>query len=114
MAKLPDETLTLIFTLQKQLIEGIDDAAATESAIFAQFGEIELTIPVLEQLQNVKERLVSPYSRLSALLPRIAEYQPTAPSDVLDLLYQTIELARVGRDASAASVEEAERDFNLL
>lgn len=57
---------------------------------------------------------MNPYSRLSALLPRIAQYQPTAPNDVLYLLHQTIELARVGRDASGASVEEAIRDFNLL
>ncbi|MBW4623129.1 MAG: hypothetical protein KME17_27700 [Cyanosarcina radialis HA8281-LM2] len=114
MAKLPNETLTTIFTLQRQLIEGIDEAAATESTIFEQFGETEVTLSVLEQLQNIRERLVGPYSRLASLLPRIAEYQPTAPVDVLDLLYQTIEQAQIARDASAASVREAQRDFNLL
>jgi hypothetical protein len=114
MAKLPDETLTIIFTLQRQLVEGIDEAAATESMIFEQFGETEVTLPVLEQLQNVRERLMGPYSRLSALLPRIAEYQPTAPADVLNLLYQTIEQAQAARDATDASVREAKRDFNLL
>ena len=72
MAKLADETLTAIFTLQRQLVEGIYEAAATESTIFAGFGETELTLPVLEQLVNVRERLMGPYSRLSALLPRIA------------------------------------------
>lgn len=114
MAKLPDETLTIIFTLQRQLVEGIDEAAATESIIFEQFGETQLTLPVLEQLQNVRERLIGPYSRLSTLLPRIAEYQPTAPADVLDFLYQTIEQAQAARDATDASVREAKRDFDLL
>lgn len=114
MAKLPDETLTILFTLQRQLVEGIDEAAATESMIFEQFGETEVTLPVLEQLQNVRERLMGPYSRLSALLPRIAEYQPIAPADMLNLLYQTVEQAQVARDASVASVREAKRDFDLL
>jgi hypothetical protein len=113
MAKLPDEILTTIFSLQRQLVEGIDEAAAAESMIFEQFGETEVTLPVLEQLQNVRERLMGPYSRLSALLPRIAEYQPTAPADVLNLLYRTIEQAQAARDATDASVREAKRDFDL-
>jgi hypothetical protein len=113
MAKLPDEILTTIFSLQRQLVEGIDEAAAAESMIFEQFGETEVTLPVLEQLQNVRERLMGPYSRLSALLPRIAEYQPTAPTDVLNLLYRTIEQAQAARDATDASVREAKRDFDL-
>jgi hypothetical protein len=113
MAKLPDEILTTIFSLQRQLVEGIDEAAAAESMIFEQFGETEVTLPVLEQLQNVRERLMGPYSRLSALLPRIAEYQPTAPTDVLNLLYRTIEQAQAARDATDASVREAKKDFDL-
>ena len=113
MAELPDETLTIIFTLQRQLIESLNEAAATETIIFEQFGETEVTLPVLEQLQNVRERLLGPYSRLSALLPRIAEYQPTAPADVLNLLYQTIEQAKTAHDATDASVREAKRDFDL-
>jgi hypothetical protein len=113
MAKLPDTTLSLIFTLQRQLVEGLDEAASVETAILELLGETELTLPILEQLQNVRERLMGPYSRLCALLPRIAEYQPTAPTDVLGLLYQTIEQAQAARDASAASVQEVREDFNL-
>lgn len=112
MAKLPDEILTIIFTLQRQLVESINEAAATESMIFEQFGETEVTLPVLEQLQNVRERLIGPYSRLSALLPRIAEYQPTAPTDMLNLLYKTVEQAQAAHDASVASVREAKMDFD--
>ncbi|MDZ4872635.1 MAG: hypothetical protein CLLPBCKN_002031 [Chroococcidiopsis cubana SAG 39.79] len=113
MAKLSDETLGTIFTLQRQLVEGMDEAAATESRLFEQFGETEETLPVLEQLLNVRERLLAPYSRLSALLPRISEYQPTAPTDVVNLLYQNIEQAQAARDASIASIREAKRDFDL-
>ncbi|MBV9388168.1 MAG: hypothetical protein JOZ78_17240 [Chroococcidiopsidaceae cyanobacterium CP_BM_ER_R8_30] len=113
MAKLPNETLTEIFTLQRLLIEGIHDASVTEAIIFEQYGETELTLPVLEQLQNSRERLLGPYSRLCALLPRIAQYQPTPPRDVLDLLYRAIEQAQATYAASEVSVREARGDFNI-
>lgn len=35
---------------------------------------------------------------------RVAEYQPTAPNAMLNLLLQTIEQAQVTADASQASV----------
>lgn len=82
--------------------------------LFERFGEIEVTLPVLEQLLNVRERLLGLYSRLGALLPKIAEDQLIAPTDVIDLLYQTIEQAQAARDASSASIGEAKRDFDLL
>lgn len=56
---------------------------------------------------------MGPYSRLSVLLPRLSEYQPTAPADMLNLLYQTIEQAQAADDATDASVREAKRNFDL-
>ncbi len=114
MARLPNETLTTIFSLQRQLVEGMNDAAATELANFEQFGEIEITILALEQLQNARERLTEPYSRLGILLLRIAESQPLAPAVMLNLLAQTIEQAQAAVAASQASIQEAKRDFDLL
>jgi hypothetical protein len=58
MAKLPDEILTTIFSLQRQLVEGIDEAAAAESMIFEQFGETEVKrIPDPEKVKRTVERL---------------------------------------------------------
>lgn len=111
MARLSDEILTIIFNLQRQLVEGINEAAATELAIFEQFGEIEITIPPLEQLQNARQRLTESYSRLGMLLLRIAESQPT---DLTILLDQTVEQAQAAVDASQASIREAKEDFDLL
>lgn len=70
MAKLPDETITTILNLQRRLLERIDEATATEAIIFEQFGEIEEILFELEQLQNVRERAKSSYSRLYTLLLR--------------------------------------------
>lgn len=47
MAKLPEETLTIIFTLQRQLLQRIDEATATGFTIFQEFGETEITVSEL-------------------------------------------------------------------
>lgn len=89
MAKLPEATITTIFTLQRRLLERIDEATAMEAVIFERFGEVEAIFDELEQLQNVRERATSFYSRLYTLLLRVAEAQPTATSAMLDLLAQS-------------------------
>jgi len=113
VAKLPDETITTVFTLQRRLIERIDNATATEATIFEQFGETEETVPELEQLQNVRERTTSSYSRLYTLLLRVSESQPTATSATLNLLAQAIEQAHSTDAASEASVQDIKRNWNL-
>ena len=113
MAKLPDETLTTIFNLQRQLADGIEEATATEWLLFEQYGETEATIPELEELQNARERLTQPYSRLSTLLLRVLESQPVASAAVLELLEQTIQQAQTAVDVARASIREVQKNWNL-
>ena len=47
MAKLPEETLTNIFVLQRQLAENIEEVSAVEWTLFEQYGETEATLPEL-------------------------------------------------------------------
>jgi hypothetical protein len=112
VAKLPDSVLTNIFTLQRQIIECIDATTATEFRILEQQGETSETLPELEELQSIRERLLSPYSRFHVLLLRAAESQPVAPSDVLNLLYRSIDVAEATLDASIASLQEIQRNWN--
>jgi hypothetical protein len=49
--------------LQKQFLAAIDDATAIEFIIFEQFGETDVTIPELQELQNIRERADFYYSR---------------------------------------------------
>ena len=67
----------------------------------------------LEELQNARERLHAPYSRLNTLLLGILESQPTASTAMLDLLMRTIEQAEATVDAVRASVQEVKRIWNL-
>ena len=112
MAKLPDSVITTIFTLQRRLIECIDATTATEFRLFEQLGETAETSPELEELQSIQERLMLPYSRLHALLLRIAKSQPIAPDDMLNLLYSSIEGGEASLDASIASLKEIQRNWN--
>jgi hypothetical protein len=100
VAKLPDPVLTNIFTLQRRIIESIDTATALEFRILEQRGETVETLPELEELQSIKERLLSPYSRLHTLVLKAAQSQPVAPTDVLNLLYRSIESTQAALAAS--------------
>ncbi len=114
MARFPEETITTVLHLQRLLLLGIDEAKAAEAAIFERYGETDATATVLEQLQNAAERLRVPYLGLFQLLLRIAEAQPMAPPAMLNSLAQTIGRSQAAVDASAASVQEAKRDWNIL
>lgn len=112
MAKLPDPVLTNIFTLQRRIIESIDATTALAFRLFTQWGEATKALAELEELQNIQERLRSQYARLNALLLKVSESQPLASADMLNLLYRTIEVAEASLDASIASVQEIQRNWN--
>jgi hypothetical protein len=107
MARLPDEIVIKILNLQKQLLERIDEATATELTLLEQFGETEETIREFEQLQNVRERADTYYSRFYVTLRRVYESQPLASRDTIELLMRFTNEAE-------ATIEEIRRDFNLL
>ena len=113
MAKLKDSTVKIIFDLLRQLLERIDEATATEVIIFKQFGENEETIPELEQLQTVRERATTSYSRLHTLLLRVYEAQPLATSAILKLLENSVEQAEATNAAAKASVQDTKRNWNV-
>ena len=94
-------------------MEILNETTATEYIFMQQFGETEATLPELESLDNVKERLRNPYNRLYRLLQQVAESQPAATADTLNFLYGTIEDGEAIVDASAASIQEIKMDWNL-
>ena len=112
MAKLPDPVLTNIFDLKRQIIESIDTTTALEFRILEQSGETTETLPELQELQNIRERLLSPYARLHTLVLKAAEAQPAAPTDVLNLLYRSIETGEATVAASNASLQEIQHNWN--
>jgi hypothetical protein len=81
--------------------------------LYEQYGENSDTIEELEELQNARERLAVPYSRLNTLLLRILESQPEADPAMLELLLQTISQAQASSNAAWASVQEVKRVWRL-
>ncbi len=114
MAQLPDETTTIVLNLQRRLLKIINQATATGFIILEQYGETEATLIALEDLQNVKERANTYYSRFHTLLLRIAEFQPIAPTAMLELLDRAIDESQATADASEATIQEEKRNFHLL
>jgi hypothetical protein len=112
MAELPEPIVTNIFIIQRRVIECLDATTATEFRLFDRMGETAETLPELEELQNIKEKLRSKYSRINNLLLRIAESQPIASEDMLVLLYRSIESTEASIDASIASLKEIQRNWN--
>jgi hypothetical protein len=105
VAKLPDPVLTDIFILQRRIIESIDTTTALEFRLLEQVGETAETLPELEELQSIRKRLLSPYSRLHTLVLKAAQCQPVAPNDVLNLLYRAIEIGEATVNPNNASLQ---------
>jgi hypothetical protein len=112
VAKLPDAVIDNVFTLQRNLVECLDSTTALEFRLYQQIGETAETLPELEELQNIRDRLVSSYSRLQNILLRVAQSQPIAAQDMLGLLYQSMEQTQSFIDASIASLQDIQRNWN--
>ena len=113
MADLSKETVITVFSLQRRLLQIINEATKFAFIIFEQFGETEETTPELEELKNIRERATSYYIRLYRLLLQSSESQPTATSATLDLLAQSIAQTQAAADAGEASNREIKRNWNL-
>jgi hypothetical protein len=113
VAEISKETIEKILDLIGRLSTLIDAASSTELSIFNAYGETEEMVYVLEQLQNTKERGISSYSRLSTLLLKVSEVQPSAPVVMLEMLIKAIEQAQATVDAGEATVKEARNDWSI-
>jgi len=112
VAALPNATLTALFQLQQAIAIEIDRAAAVEWRILEDFGETQTTLPELDELQAIRDRLIDSFSRSNALLLRVMEAQPAATPVMLELLEQAIARGEATRDACRASTNEIEQNWS--
>lgn len=75
-----------------------------------------MTIPSqnMDEMKNVSEDAASSFSQLSTLQLQIAQSQPVASADMLELLAQAIDLTQAMAPALERSIQEAKMDYNLL
>ncbi len=113
MAELSPHTLNTVFLLLKRLVTLVDETKSSEFRLFEIAGETAETLPELEQLQNAVERLRQFYARLHTLTLAIAEAQPQASIDMLDLLDRSIREASATANAAEATNRETKQIWNL-
>ncbi len=113
MAELPPEITTTVLELQRQLLSIIHKTTATAFILLESYGETEQTIVSLNDLDNIRERANTYYSRFYTLLLRIADSQPIASNAMLELLERSIEEAQANIAASEATIREEKRNWNL-
>jgi hypothetical protein len=113
VAKLSKETKITIKNLKEQLLDLVDESKDTEYKILERFGENSATISTLEQLTEIAEQAKSRFSQLSNLQLRIAEAQPSIPSDLLKLMNEAIANIQNRIPALERSIEEIKLDWQL-
>lgn len=113
MAKLPAATTETVNRLKQQSLNLVDDATAAELTIFELFGETSQTLSYMEEMKNVAEEAASSFSQLSTLQLQIAQSQPNATPDMLDLLYRVISRTQVRIPALERSIQEVKMEWNL-
>ncbi len=113
VAKLSKETKITIRNLKEQLLDLVDESKDTEYQILERFGENSATISTLEQLTEIAEQARTRFSQLSNLQLRIAEAQPSIPSDLLKLMNEAIANIQNRIPALERSIEEIKLDWQL-
>lgn len=113
MAKISTETTETINRLKQQSLDILNEATALELTIFELFGESKQTLSYMNEMKNVAEKTTSSFSQLSTLQLQIAQAQPNAPADILQLLAQAIARSQARIPAWERSIEEVKMEWNL-
>lgn len=113
MADLPSETTEIINQLKQQSLNIVNKALALELTIFELFGETDATIAALDEMKSAAENAESSYSQLSTIQLQIAQAQPVASNDMLQLLERAIARTQARIPALERSIEEVKMEYNL-
>ncbi|MBW4622528.1 MAG: hypothetical protein KME17_24620 [Cyanosarcina radialis HA8281-LM2] len=113
MAKLPQETTETIWSLKRRLLDIVEEATAAEFNLFERFGETTETIMPLDELKSISEQATSRFSQFSSLQIKMAQTQPTAVPDMVDLLMGVIDRTQERVPALERSVQEIKSDWSL-
>ncbi|MGK7943028.1 MAG: hypothetical protein AB4058_00985 [Microcystaceae cyanobacterium] len=113
MAKLPPEVREMLWNLQRQTLEIVEEATATEYTLFDMLGETETTFPYLDEMKNVAEEAETSYSRLSRLHLQVTQAQPIPSNNLLEFLQQSISRTEIRIFAWKRSIQEVKQEWNL-
>lgn len=107
------ESINSLFHLQQRIWEIIYITTITTWEILEKYGEGEIIILVLEQLDNLKSKLTLAYDRLHIILLRVGESQPNAAVNILVKLNQTMAEIEVILEIAETNIFQIRKDWNL-
>ena len=113
MAKLSLVTAQTIWDLQHQLLEIIDTAKTLELLLFEAFGETELTVAYLDELQSIAEQATERFSRFATLQIRVANTQTLIPAALLTMVDRSIQTTQQKIPALKRSIQEIRQEWKL-
>jgi len=113
MAKLNEEAESRVWKILQQVLKVTDAANDVEFTLFANFGETSETLPYLEEMKSVSLQAISTFSQLSTLMLHIAEAQPIASTDILNMLAEATAINEVRVAAWERSIEEVKIEWNF-
>lgn len=113
MAKLPTETSVTLWNLKRQLLDLVDEGTAAEFTLFEQFGETDRTISYLDELKSVVEQATARFSQFSSIQIRVANAQPAASPDMLNLMNEVIANTQLKLPAWKRSIQEIKTEWRL-
>ncbi len=112
MAKLPAELNEKVWSLERELLELLDELTEARFQIEERFRGTEPLEP-LEELQNVIEWVENRFKRISTLHLRIATSQPHSPFDMVNLILEAADSAELKIPAVRQSLLEVKRGLEL-
>lgn len=113
MAIISAEFTNNLISLQKSLLESVNEARLVEYWLLNNFGETDETISTLDELTAIALQAADLYSQISRLLLQISEIQPAITSAMLELLSERISSVENRVPALKQSIREIKLDWNL-
>lgn len=113
MARISAELMSNLASLQRSLLESVNEAKLAEYLLLNSVGETEETISSLDELTAIALQAGDLYNQISRLLLQISEIQPAITPAMLDLLSEGVSSIKNRVPALEQSIKEIKLDWDL-
>lgn len=113
MARISAELMNNLVSLQRSLLENVNEAKLAEYLLLDSRGETDETISSLDELTAIALQAADLYSQISRLLLQISEIQPAITPAMLELLSERVSTIENRVPALEQSIKEIKLDWGL-
>ena len=113
MARISAELMNNLGSLQRSLLESVNEAKLAEYLLLDSCGETDETIGSLDELTAIALQAADLYGQISRLLLQISEIQPAITPAMLELLSERVDTIENRIPALEQSIKEIKLDWGL-